>query len=394
MAKRGRKKQAEKSLVVFDLDNTFTDTLKCWATATREVVRLMPLAFGIDEQDLLQAMRRAPSQYRFSDFAGLLSWLEHEKILPQTENAAEHYREEAIKNHLCNVWHHHQKKLSTFYPGTIEELRDIKAQKTAMALYTDSDAPSMVARMWLLACSAVKEKTLSDQMQLAEMFDHYYCQPSIVDDYSFLKNVDPDFIHLMKKRMTIWQDRIYKPSTDHLLMIMEDFNADPKTTLMVGDTSKDTGSARPLGVDAAWCSFGTDIDDETIKTAQSVASPLFQYGRAAITACFNKINKPSHTLKNDLSELKLHFRFVPGNPFTEQDHNGRSLPAYPHSGVDPALRNRSLKRVWPDSHVHTRSMPLGPATHLPPVPPAPGPVNPNDKADQETQGSPAKPQPV
>lgn len=388
------KKKTEKSLVVFDLDNTLTNTLKCWASATREVVHLMPAAFGVDEQDLLQAIRRAPSQYRFSDFAGLLSWLDHEKILPQTNNPVEQYLKEALKNHLCDVWHRHQKTLSIFYPGTVEELRDIKAQETAMALYTDSDAPSMIARMWLLARSAVKEKTLVDEMQLADLFDHYYCQPSIIDDYSFLKNVDPDFIHLMKKRMTIWQDKIYKPSTDHLLMIMQDFNADAKTTLMVGDTAKDTGCARPLGVDAAWCSFGTDLDDETISTAKSVASPLFQYGRAAITACFNKNNKPSHTLKKDLGELKRHFRFVPGSAFTEQGHNGRSSPVYPHNGVDPAMRNQALKRVWPNSHVHIRNMPMGPATHLLPAPPAPEPANPSGMADQGTQGSLAKPKPV
>ena len=387
-------KLPEKSLVAFDLDNTLTNTLKCWATATYEVVNLMGPAFGIDENILIDAIRRAPSQYRFSDFSGLLEWLDREQVLPQPADPYDKYRKEITKHHLSNVWHRHQKEQSFLYPDTLESLQDIKAAKTAMVIYTDSDAPSMISRMWLLARSAVRDGLLKDEHEFAALFDHYYCQPSIEDDYSFLKNVDPDFIHLMKKRMTIWQDKIYKPSADHMLMIMGDFNAEPATTLMVGDTAKDSGCARPLGIDAAWCRFGADIDARTIATAQKVASPLFQYGLNAITACFNRNNQPTHTLETSLRELTLHFQFVPGNPFTEQDHNGRSLPAYPHNGVDPAIRSQALKRVWPDSHVHIRNMPMGPATHLLPVPPAQAPANSSGTADQGTPVAPAKPQPV
>lgn len=383
-----------KSLVVFDLDNTLTNTLKCWATATNEVVNLMGPAFGIDEQILIDAIRRAPSQYRFSDFLGLIEWLDREQVLPQAASPIDQYRKDITKHHLCNVWHRHQKQQSFLYPETMESLQTIKASKAATAIYTDSDAPSMIARMWLLARSAVRDGLIKDEEEFATLFDHYYCQPSIQDDYGFLKNADPDFIHIMKKRMTIWQDKIYKPSTDHMLMIMGDFNAEPKSTLMVGDTAKDSGCARPLGIDVAWCRFGADIDDQTINTAKRVASPLFQYGLQAVTACFNKSNQPSHTLENNLNELNLHFRFIPGNPFMEQDHNGRSLPAYPHNGVDPAIRSQALKRVWPDSHVHIRSMPMGPATHLPPAPPAQAPANSSGMADQGTPVALAKPQPV
>lgn len=391
MTKKPRKKQAEKSLVVFDLDNTLTNTLACWAAATYEVVSLMGPAFALDEQPLIDAIRRAPSQYRFSDFAGLMAWLDREHILPQTTEPLAQYRKDIIKNHLCNVWHHHQKQHTYLYPGTMDALQAIRAEKTAMALYTDSDAPSMIARMWLLAREATRAGQLADEQDFATLFDHYYCQPGMEDDYNFLKNVDPDFIHLMKKRMTLWQDKIYKPSTDHMLMIMQDFNASPAATLMIGDTAKDSGCARPLGIDAAWCRFGADIDAHTVATAQKIASPAFQYGLAAISACFNQRNQPTHTLENNLAELQKLFRFVPGNPFSEQDHSGRSLPAYPHSAVDPQARNQMLKRVWPDSHVHTRTLPLGPATHLPPAPSMPAPPAANDKAGPEIKAVPVPP---
>lgn len=394
MSMKRTKKPTDKSLVVFDLDNTLTNTLKCWARATYEVVNLMAPAYGLEEQPLIEAIRRAPTQYRFSDFSGLISWLDREQILPQMTDPGEQYRKDIISHHLCNVWHFHQKQHTLLYPETMNALRAIKDAQAAMVIYTDSDAPSMTARMWLLARDAARNKLINDEQEFAELFDHYYCQPGMEDDYSFLKNVDPDFIHAMKKRMTIWQDKIYKPSTDHMLMILQDFDTGPAAALMVGDTAKDTGSARPLGIEAAWCRFGADIDAETINTAQKIASPLFQYGLKAVTACFNKHNKPTHTLHNNLAELPQHFHFVPGNTFNAQDHSGRSSLAYPHNGADPAGKNPALKRVWPHSHVHTRNMPLGPATHLPPVPQAPAPEAANDKAGPGIQAAPAKPQPA
>lgn len=387
-------KSLGKSLVVFDLDNTLTNTLKCWATATSQVVTLIAPAFGIPEETLVNAIRRAPSQYRFSDFAGLIEWLDREQVLPQAISPADQYRKDITRHHLCNIWRHQQKEQSFFYPEVVTTLNAIKAERAATALYTDSDAPSMIARLWLLARNARQEGLIKDEQDIIPLFDHYYCQPGLEDDYSFLKYVDPDFIHEAKRRMTIWQDKIYKPSADHMLMILADFSTTPQNALMVGDTAKDSGSAVPLGIDAAWCRFGADIDEQTIHTAQRIASPLFQYGMDAIVATFNDRNRPTHTLYNHLGELHDHFTFVPGPAFTPQDHNGRSLPAYLHSGADPATKNPVLKRVWPDSHVHTRNMPLGPATHLTPAPTTPVPANSSGTAGPEIPASPQKPQPV
>lgn len=383
-----------KQLVVFDLDNTLTDTLKCWGASTAAVVTMLQESFGIEEQPIVDAIRRAPTQYRFSDFSGLIDWLDDEGILPLAESPSRQYAKNITKQYLCNVWRQHQKAWTFFYDDTIATLQNIRAQKTSMALYTDSDAPSMIARMWLLARSATAKGALADETALAEMFSHYYCQPSIKDDHDVLKYIDPDFVHIMKRNMTLWQDRVYKPSTDHLLTILEDFKTEPEYALMVGDTAKDGGCARPLSIDFAWCRFGANIDADTVATAKRIASPIFQYGLQAVTDCFNARSAPSKTLRKSLAELKRHYHFVPGQAFSDADHSGRSSPAYPRNDADPVGKIPPLKRVWPPSHVHTRDMPLGPATHLPPTPTPPAPANSNDTADQEKPDQPKKPQPV
>ena len=383
-----------KQLVIFDLDNTLTNTLKCWGTSTAAIVTMLQESFGIGEQPIVDAIRRAPTQYRFSDFGGLIDWLDDQGVLPQAENPSRQYTKDVTKQYLCNVWRQRQKEWTFFYDDTVATLKNIKTRKTSMALYTDSDAPSMIARMWLLARSATIKGELADENELAKMFSHYYCQPSIKDDYSVLKSIDPDFVHIMKKNMTIWQDRVYKPSADHMLAILEDFKTEPKYALMVDDTAKDGGCARPLSVDFAWCRFGADIDADTVATAKRIASPMFQYGLQAVKDCFNARSAPSKTLHNSLAELKSLYQFVPGQPFSGADHSGRSSPACPRNDAGPAEKIPVLKRVWPPSHVHTRDMPLGPATHLPSAPTPPAPANSNGTADQEKSDQPSKPQPV
>lgn len=373
-----------KELVVFDLDNTLTDSLKCWGEATLAAVRLMVDEFGIDEDKTIEAIRRAPGQYRFSDFGSLTEWLDREGILPRPEDPCDIYRKDITKHYLRQTWFQQQKNMTLFYEGTVETLRQIKAQGTATALYTDTEASSLIRRMWLLARNARKCGEISDEHDLLDLFDHYYCQPSIEHDFNILKNVDLPFVHRMKRNMTLWQDLVYKPSIDHGLIILKDFGVPAKRALMVGDTAKDGGSARPLGMDFAWCRFGADIDPVTIATAQKIASPKFQYGLESVAACFNQHSDPTHTLTGDLRELMAHFRFVKGPAFSLQAHNGRSLPAYPRSGADPQAGTKAAKRMAHDFHARRRLPPLGPSTHLEPGDPASPSANPSGKADPKT----------
>ncbi len=387
-------KSHPKQLVVFDLDNTLTDTLRCWAAATSTVVREMVSTFGIERQPLIEAIRRAPTQYRFSDFGSLIDWLDQEKILPQATNQSRQYIKDMTKQYLCMIWRQKQKEFTFLYGDTVDTLKSIREHKTATALYTDSDAPSMIARMWLLARTAVAKNELADEIELVTLFDHFYCQPSIKDDYDVLKNIDPDFVHAMKHNMTLWQDRQYKPSPEHMWVIASDFRTDPAYTLMVGDTSKDGGCARPLAIDFAWCRFGANVDATTVAIAQEIASPIFQYGLKAVTACFNAHSAPSRTLRHSLAELQNQYEFAPGKPFSGMAGSEQSSLACPRIDADPADHIPVIKRVWPSSHVHKRDMPLGPATHLPPMPIKPDPANSSGTAGPERPDQPKRPQPA
>ncbi len=384
----------EKDLVIFDLDNTLTDTLKFWGTATCEAVELMVEQFSLDKATTIDAIQRAPSQYRFADFGALVEWLDAEKILPAARNPAEQYSKDITKTYLRQMWFARQSQMTVLYDGALETMRAIKANKTAVAIYTDGEASAVIRRLWLLAYNARRQKHITHEEEFAGLFDHIYCQPSIEDDFSILRDVDADFVHDLKRRMTLWQDRVYKPSTDHTLIILNDFQTRAERTLMVGDTAKDGGSARPLQMDFAWYKAGACADEHTVRTAKAIASPKFQYGLEAVKAQFTHNSGPTHVAIDSLKEILPQFTFVPGQPFSGQDHSGRSLPAYHRNAADPAAQTPAAKRVWPDFHAHTRDMPLGPATHLTTTPQAPGPANPSDTADQGTPVQPKPPMPV
>ncbi|MCM2343164.1 MAG: HAD hydrolase-like protein [Alphaproteobacteria bacterium] len=373
-----------KELVIFDLDNTLTNSLKCWGEATLAAVRLMVDEFGLDEEKTIEAIRRAPSQYRFSDFGSLTEWLDREGVLPRPQDPYDQYRKDITKHYLRQIWFQRQKEMTFFYDGTVTALTAIKAQGTATAIYTDTEASSLIRRTWLLARNARKQGQISDEHDLLDLFDHYYCQPSIEQDFDILKDVDLPFVHRMKRNMTLWQDLVYKPSIDHGLIILKDFGVPAKRALMVGDTAKDGGSARPLAMDFAWCRFGAEIDPVTVATAQKIASPKFQYGLASIVACFNQHSDPTHTLACDIGELMTHFKFIKGPAFSLQAHNGRSSPAYRHSDADPATDTRVAKRMAHDFHAQQRLPPLGPPTHLEPSAPVSHSIDPAGKAGPET----------
>lgn len=377
-------RKRHKELVVFDLDNTLTNSLQCWGEATLAAVRLLVDQFGIDEEKTIEAIRRAPSQYRFSDFGSLTEWLDREGALPQPQDPYDRYRKDITKHYARQIWFQRQKEMTFFYEGTVEALNAIKAQGTATAIYTDAEASSLIRRTWLLAHNARQRGEINDEHELLDLFDHYYCQPSIELDFDILKDVDLPFVHRMKRNMTLWQDLVYKPSTDHGLIILQDFGVPAKRALMVGDTAKDGGCARPLGMDFAWCRFGAEIDPVTVATAQKIASPKFQYGMASIIACFNQHSDPTHTLRRDLRELMMHFKFVKGPAFSLQAHNGRSLPAYRHNGADPATGMTAAKRMAHDFHAQQRLPPLGPSTHLEPAAPVSGSADPSGKAGPKT----------
>jgi FMN phosphatase YigB (HAD superfamily) len=362
------KRKKAKTLVVFDLDNTLSDTQSFWCAATWSGIESLCDAFAIPEAKMLASIHAAPAQYRYADFGSLIDWLDANGHLPPPASPAAKIERDAVKWALRQEWFRLQKKMSVFYPGALETLKDLKKQGVSVALHTDAEASSMIRRLWLIAYNARRGGAVKDEHEILDLFDHFYCQPSIEDDQKILRDADLSFVLKMKHKTTIWRDNIRKPKPDHTKIILEDFRTRPKHAIMVGDTDKDGGAARPLGVDFAWYYKGADVDPEMAKTADRISTAGYLNGAAAIGAAFTKASAPTHTVKSDLREMFGMFAFAPGNKFSGADYNAQSGSASPRTGASPEAQNHPAHRLAPLFRILPRRSPLGPPTHLPPKP--------------------------
>lgn len=355
-----------KTLAVFDLDNTLTDTLTFWATAITPVAHVLSTHFGMDEKHMVDTILSAPGQYRFSDIGRLITWLDARGELPRAHNPAEQHDIDVTKWVLTQNWYATQKKMSHFYPGALDTLRALKDGGTDVALYTDTEASSMIRRLWLMAHNARRAGHVKDELEVIRLFDHFYSHPSIDDDQGILRDVDVQFTLRMKQKMSMWKTGVYKPAPAYLETVVNDFGTTPAATVMVGDTHNDGGGAVPLRAHFAWAHYGARIAPEIEAAARRMASSHYKYGVRDIVASFDNSNRPDVTLQDSVHELFDHFAFGAGNGFNPQ--NGKATGWLPRTSGGQAAQNPHVHRVYETSPSPQRRSPLGPATHLTPAP--------------------------
>lgn len=369
-----------KALVVWDLDNTLTDSATFWGVATEIAVQMTIDAFGLDQQKVHDAVRRAPGQYRFSDFRQLLRWLGDEKILPKNHDPADPQGTLIRVTHwaIRDAWFKKQREMTRFYPGALGTLQTIKAQKTDLAIYTDTEASSLIRRFWLMADNARRDGHVKDTLEVLDLFGHFYAQPSIESDYETLKDVDTDFVLAMKQRMSLFKPdaatgkRLAKPNGPHLQKIMQDFGASPGSVLMLGDTDKDGGSARASGVDFGWIRFGAVLDDAVVRTAKIMADPGYKFGLNAVKQAFREqAIAPAIILRRDHSELLRKASFIPGKGFQTPPGTAPVGSSCLHTGACPQgqTADQIVHRLGASFRSQVPLLPTGPATHFQPEPP-------------------------
>ena len=362
--------KAEKSLVLWDLDNTLTDTLFAWSTATWPAVNALTRELNLDHQKLIEAIRLAPGQFRFCDFGRLLDWLDENGHLGIASNPAEADHKRTTKIMVRDFWFAQQRKHSVFYPGAMETMRMLHTKGATQVIDTDAEASSLIRRFWLMAHNARLAGMIKDEIEILDMVSHFYAQPSIECDRNILRDVDLAFIYEMKRKMSIWTDGTRKPNPDHVSYILADFAASPEKTIYIGDTHKDGGGAKPASVDFIWYRPGADIDAQSVHIAKMIASPKYKYGIADISASFNDASRAKYEINSLHAEIFAHFEFIPGPVFTAREDalnldNGQSQSGSPHIPAGQSGQAVSVKRIARLFHTQGQIPPLGPPTHHP-----------------------------
>lgn len=368
-----------KKLVVYDFDNCLTDTNSAVAYGLKAATNSLCETFAIDPETLRQAIRQAKGQHRFCDYRGLSTYLNDEhNIPPKSGNPEIQQKIDQIRSLIEDTYFRQQRKNTVFYDGTLEALTSIREQGTAQVILTDAEAPALIRRLYFCA-----RNSQMHPYEVLDLFDAFYCMPSIECDSSLLYDVDPRFSHLMKNKLVIATDRKWKPCPGRLQSVMEDFGTSVDETLMVGDSDKDLATGLWAGTDAAWFKHGVMLEDEVATFLKGYASASYSYGLADIIEKVKIATKGQSftTLEKSLQELSDHFSFAPIES------------AYRHSFSSQACQTHLAQED--QTHIPTRPQALyllfGAATHLCSTPETPAIPTLSGMADQETQALPTKP---
>jgi len=333
-----------RTLVLFDMDNTLVDSIALWAQAARSITATLASALNKTTDEVFDLLRQSPDQHRFSDLASAFEWMDNNGLLPPAADAVSRYERNLLKAHIRGVWNTAERQFTTLYDGAFELLEGLKAQGTSIAIFTDAEAAVMIRRLWTLDYNVSRSLPGRKPHDLLNMIDHAYSRPSIDDDEKFLSGCDHNFVLKLKQKTTLWEDRVYKPSPSHAEVICRDFSTAPANALMVGDSYKDGGSARPLGMDFLWYEPGTNHNQDIIDIVLKISDPGWNYGSAHIRSCFNDQCSPTHVIQS-LPDILALYNFAAGSSFaaTPAPQVARRL--------EPAMTGIPRRMMGPPTHL-------------------------------------------
>lgn len=365
-----------KTLVVYDFDNTLIDTYTAWAEGMDHFVRHYQSEFGVCESELHKAIHQLNGQHRFGDFGGMTHSLKNHFNIP-----AQPFHD--LRRAVREACFDKQKDSTQFYDGTIETLDTMQRQGTAQVIYTNSEFPPFLRRLWLASCNAVAKGKLDKPEQILTYFSGIFARPSYDCDSHLLWDIPSDFIQSAKAKSFVLLNKKAKPYPDNLMQILKAFDARSADAIVIGDNEKDSGCAyqvMPEPVDFCWYEKGALLDKTVVSILNRFASPdyLYEFELVKKRVMDFPLSAPC-ILKETLEETFSHFSFE------------ASVSRYPRRDV------LAEQNILPVDSSNRFLMPRSPqlearygiATHVNPEMLSSVPAFPVHKAGPERQVSPA-----
>src|SRR5690349_5078331 len=119
-------------LALFDADDTIWRAYGPWATCMEPAISDLVHYLGADPEKLRHCIQNeAAGQHRFNDFGGLSHFLnERGDLIPKSKDNQEQYERDIIRRNIRSRFFHDWKKLTVFYPQTLETLAKLKEAGT------------------------------------------------------------------------------------------------------------------------------------------------------------------------------------------------------------------------------------------------------------------------
>ncbi len=291
-----------KRLIILDLDNTMVDTLHVWGTSLAKLLDSLSKGLDFSKETLYDLVRRTHGQYRFNDGVSLIDWMFEEGQGLKSSRLASDWK--LVIGRVQGEWMQQSAALSVPYAGTIPMLQQWKDEGCKIAIQTDAESCAVLRRLWWIAVHAVRSGELDKPEDLLDLIDGIYCQPSIPHSPLYLSEIESEFRREIDRKLYIWQDKVFKPSSTHLAKILAAQNVTPDQTLYIGDGHKDGAEAKTLSVAFAWARYGAKVLPEILDLYASVGSRNYSYGEETIRAAMVELGVvPDHALETGLADL-------------------------------------------------------------------------------------------
>lgn len=376
------------NLALFDADDLLWHAYGPWAACMQPAIQDLIDYLGANPEKLRHCIQtEAIGQHRFNDYGGLSHFLNgREGLIPKSQDPQEQYERDIIRRNIRRRFFEDWRRLTQFYNGTLETVTKLKQAGTAVAIWTDSDAPSLIRRFD--SCCRNTGLDLNQAVAFIRQFDAIYAMPSVECDSRLLWNIDTDLIYALKDRLVISSDpKGWKPATPEPVAnsrgraILADFNTAPENALMVGDSHKDVFAGKQSGMHCAWFKKGADQDKKTVDMLTRIASPRYKYGINAIQEQLDTYLPDGGyvVLENNIAELENYFTFAPA----ERGYHHSLFSPQHHIPLALARPDQVGARLRKELNAQ-----FGIATHFGEVIPVIAPQAPDDKAGRERQGQP------
>ena len=299
-----------KSLFIFDVDNTLSDTMNVWGDAFDYALDALSKSRGISreylEKDIFDNvpdhLRHIPGVVAGKDIVQTMSFAPCLK--PKNDEEAKKFAQDDAK--IIHEWQKIKQKACP-YKGAIATLRKLKQAGATVVLYTDSRESSCVPR-------------LAKMDFPADLIDGFYVQPDLDKEGKPItlpvKDKAVAFREALGSKLVVQPPKSSKPNPDAVKRIMKDFGVTDKSlAVMIGDNIRsDGGSGRGAGIDFAWQKAGATPSDATLKLYERFAtSKEYSIAVEGHYKQMNDSNRPTEVLEKGVTDVLKYYKPVANN---------------------------------------------------------------------------------
>lgn len=284
-----------KNCIVTDLDDTIWDWLNMWYNSFSPYYKEISESFQIDDEVLKADFKKLHQKYNTTEVS--FAFQELASLTP--ENKTKITIKPLKGKSILHKYNSNKKSNLKLYDGVLQTLLQLKSQGVLIIGFTESNAFFTKYRL--------------KHLELDGLFDCIYTPLDTGVPKSVEKVYSDEHWEPVKTEIRYLSQKIKKPDSEILRIILRDFQVPKEKALYIGDKiDRDIRMAIDAGVTSVFAKYGSEIDNDKYKLLKEVTHWNSEDVEREIEFQEKHKNeeiKPDFTLEKSFSELLNHICF-------------------------------------------------------------------------------------